>query len=690
MPTEEINILNILVEPEEPQSFDINMDVDIPDGYTLNMRTVLPMGGGAINSISVNGVEVPIVEGNVDITVPTSTSELVNDSGFITSSAISGKVDRTELAQVAFTGDYDDLENKPEIPSLDGYATETYVGNAVSAHNESATAHQDIRNEISGINELIPAQATTENQLADKNFVNSSIATETATFRGTYNEVSDLSLTTAATHSDIATALANVISVADSNDYAFVQIPTSDTTPTEIASIERYKFVTGTGWQYEYTLNNSGFTAAQWASINSGITSGLVTQIGTNANDILTIQGEISTLTTGLSGKVSKAGDTMTGGLLFDIASGGRWIGAKRPAGSSLFRDCIYWLPNGSGTYFGQTNTTYDAIQTTFAKLNNNGLLLYSTRGVFENGSMDEENRLQRYDKIFTTGIVSDTKTWAADDSSYTVSNPVSGPIPNDFIETVTLLGANFNTTTLYFELNGLTDITYEEMRRIYEFSPKAIYGTTWQFMFGDSVANRKKMRTNFFNYPTSTGWGNCNLMNAVRANTTIETVSFVQDTIKTLWQSVIADDYSFASVEALPVGTYGYMWQGGQGWTSFCQGCKRLKHIDGLFRFALKSSSAASADTFKECNNLETIWLYQQDRDVSFAWSPKLRLSVLQYIAMHRMTGSTASSTFNVTVHPTVYAACQADTTVYTKGGNSYTGIMALATASNFAIISA
>ena len=394
MPTEEINILNISVEPEEPQSFDINMDVDIPDGYTLNMRTVLPMGGGAINSISVNGVEVPIVEGNVDISVPTSTSQLVNDSGFITSAAITGKVDRTELARVAFTGDYDDLEDKPEIPSLDGYATETYVGNAVSTHNESTTAHQDIRNEISGISVLIPTQATSDNQLADKNFVNSSIATETATFRGTYNEVSDLSLTTAATHSDIAAALVNVISVADSNDYAFVQIPTSDLTPTEIASIERYKYATGAGWQYEYTLNNSGFTAAQWAAINSGITTGLVTQIGTNASDILTIQGAIETLTTGLSGKVSKTGDTMTGGLLFDIASGGRWIGAKRESDSSLNKDAVFFSNSYNGIFFGKLNSDYTGIDTTYAHIRDtNGLVLYGTRGLYYNGSTSADNK---------------------------------------------------------------------------------------------------------------------------------------------------------------------------------------------------------------------------------------------------------------------------------------------------------
>ena len=129
------------------------------------------------------------------------------------------------------------------------------------------------------ITDLIPAQATTSNQLADKDFVNSSVSTATATYRGCYNLVSDLSLTTQASHGQIETALATAVSgTPDNNDYAFVQIPTDDTTPTEIASVERYKF-NGTLWSFEYTLNNSGFTAAQWAAVNSNITSGLVTKL---------------------------------------------------------------------------------------------------------------------------------------------------------------------------------------------------------------------------------------------------------------------------------------------------------------------------------------------------------------------------------------------------------------------------
>lgn len=123
---------------------------------------------------------------------------------------------------------------------------------------------------------LIPSQAATTNQLADKAFVNSSISTATANFKGTKNLVTDLNLTISATESQVATALATAITGADNNDYAFVQVPTADATPTEIARVDRYKY-NGTAWSFEYSLNNSSYTATQWAAINSGITSTLVT-----------------------------------------------------------------------------------------------------------------------------------------------------------------------------------------------------------------------------------------------------------------------------------------------------------------------------------------------------------------------------------------------------------------------------
>ena len=169
--------------------------------------------------------------------------------------------------------------------------------------NRAKAAEQANANDIDTIESKIPVAATDQNQLADKLFVNSSIATNTANFKGSFNEVSDLQLTTAATRSDIATALGGVISGADNNDYAFVQIPTADLTPTEIARVERYKY-NGSAWAFEYALNNSGFTSSQWEALNSGITSGLVTKLlalPTNAE-----------LTTLLGGKQDTISDLST------------------------------------------------------------------------------------------------------------------------------------------------------------------------------------------------------------------------------------------------------------------------------------------------------------------------------------------------------------------------------------------
>lgn len=164
---------------------------------------------------------------------------------------------------------------------------QTDLNNILTGLDNDITAVED---DVDNIQELIPVQATSNNQLADKDFVNSSIATSTATFRETYNVVTDLHLSTSATHQQVTTALDNTISVADNNDYCFVEIPTDDLTPTETLQVDRYKY-NGSSWSFEYTLNNSGYTSAQWKAINSGITSGKVTQYdgyATSKQDTLT------------------------------------------------------------------------------------------------------------------------------------------------------------------------------------------------------------------------------------------------------------------------------------------------------------------------------------------------------------------------------------------------------------------
>ena len=173
-------------------------------------------------------------------------------------------------------------------------ADATLQTNINSEETRAEAAEQALGTRVTTVEGKIPSDASPQNKLVTEQFVNSTTATATATYRGSYNEVSDLHLATTATRVEIAAELGSVISVADNNDYAFVQIPTSDETPTEIARVERYKF-NGTAWAFEFALNNSGFTADQWEAINSAITSELVAKLlalPTNAELIALLNGK--------------------------------------------------------------------------------------------------------------------------------------------------------------------------------------------------------------------------------------------------------------------------------------------------------------------------------------------------------------------------------------------------------------
>ena len=65
--------------------------------------------------------------------VPTKVSELENDKGYLTEhQSLEGYAKTADLAQVAKTGSYNDLIDKPTIPSTTGLATETYVDDKIA------------------------------------------------------------------------------------------------------------------------------------------------------------------------------------------------------------------------------------------------------------------------------------------------------------------------------------------------------------------------------------------------------------------------------------------------------------------------------------------------------------------------------------------------------------------------------
>ena len=141
-----------------------------------------------------------------------------------------------------FLGDEMGLALKSDVP--------TKTSELVNDSDFSTNASVDEK--IGGVTSSIPtktSQLDNDSDFADKNFVNSSIATNTANFKGTFNNESEFP------------------TEATNNDYLFWNTVDENGNTT----YKRYKYIASTStWTYEYTLNNSSFTAEQWATINGG------------------------------------------------------------------------------------------------------------------------------------------------------------------------------------------------------------------------------------------------------------------------------------------------------------------------------------------------------------------------------------------------------------------------------------
>ena len=156
--------------------------------------------------------------------------------------------------------DYAQLQGKPSINGKELASGE----NSLEALGIQPKGDYATKAAVNAIQALIPATATATNQLADKDFVNSSIATATAEFKGSFTSLDELKATSG-----------------NLNDYAFYLH--TDSVGNSI--VDRYKWTTA-GWLYEYTLNNSSFTSAQWAALNSAITATLVNSYNSHLKDL--------------------------------------------------------------------------------------------------------------------------------------------------------------------------------------------------------------------------------------------------------------------------------------------------------------------------------------------------------------------------------------------------------------------
>ena len=195
-----------------------------------------------------NGQKVNILQTTTTSTVFDVCGSAIPEGNFVKSVngelPIDGNIDVAKLVYTTESG-------KTELTGADIANSLKNIDDSLSHKLERADIVPVAPSADATPDQLAGAQATAE-------FVNSSIATNTANFMGTFHLESAFP------------------AEATNNDYLFL-----DTVDEEGNKIfKRYKYAADTSrWVYEYTLNNSSFTAAQWAAIQSGITSEIVSDI---------------------------------------------------------------------------------------------------------------------------------------------------------------------------------------------------------------------------------------------------------------------------------------------------------------------------------------------------------------------------------------------------------------------------
>lgn len=216
------NQIWIFTDSQYVSSADITKLAGIEAGAEVNL----------IEGIKVNGTTVSPDAKVVNIVVPTKTSDLTNDSGFITEDDIPAWAkaaskptytyaeitEKPTLATVATSGSYNDLSNKPTIPSVEGLASESYVNQKVAdlvnsapttldTLGELATAIQNNASVVEALNSAIGNKANTSDV--------TSLATRVTTAEG---EIDALQ-TGKADASDIPTKLSDLTNDLDLSSY---------------------------------------------------------------------------------------------------------------------------------------------------------------------------------------------------------------------------------------------------------------------------------------------------------------------------------------------------------------------------------------------------------------------------------------------------------------------------------------
>lgn len=187
-----------------------------------------------------------------------------------------------------------------------------------------------------------------------------------------------------------------------------------------------------------------------------------------------------------------------------------------------------------------------------------------------------------------------------------------------------------YNESTGYFELNGLTDITYQQAMDIYRYTSNGVTMDEPKVMsYGFA-----QFRTNL---PPSSGAYWVQINNLFNFNSILEVVRLPQ--------------YYPTEVKLEPNNRDAFA------------GCYKLREIINVMKAPSHVSDAHTwYQTFHRCYELETVRIKELYGNISFAFSPLISSDSISYLVENRTTAHT--DVITVTVHADTFAKLTGDTT--------------------------
>lgn len=230
--------------------------------------------GGKIDTIKVNGTAQAITDKTVDIVVPTKTSDLTNDSGYLTSAPVTSVNSKTG-AVILTANDVGALPSDTVIPTVND-ATLTIRRNGVDVGSFTANSADDVNIDI--------------NVPTDKSDIG----------LGNVDNVKQYSASNPPPYpvTSVNGQTGDVTVEAD--------LPEHLVKYQSLASIEATTIVDADKLQ--------GHDAAYFATASA--LNATNSNVSTNTSDISTLQSGLSTANTNIANKLDKSGGTMTGALV--------------------------------------------------------------------------------------------------------------------------------------------------------------------------------------------------------------------------------------------------------------------------------------------------------------------------------------------------------------------------------------